>query len=142
MFRSVGYRGVPLSGVPFDNSWGVSPNDKGRVIEPYTRRVVLGTYAAGWIKRGPSGVIGTNKPDAVETVRAMLADRADGKLLEPQHTDPAAVSELIAERGVESISYHDWRRLDELEVERGESVGRPRVKFTSVQEMLVNLGRT
>jgi hypothetical protein len=83
-----------------------------------------------------------NVLEELDTPGEYWLDRTDGKLLEPQHTDPVSVSKLIAARGVESISYDDWRRLDELEVERGESVGRPRVKFTSVQEMLANLGRT
>ncbi len=82
-FRSVGYRGVPLPGVPFNDSWGVILNADGRVIDPETKEPVLGEYTAGWIKRGPSGVIGTNKPDALETVNCMLDDLAAGKILEP-----------------------------------------------------------
>src|SRR5262245_27536498 len=81
VFRSVGYRGVPLPGVPFHDSWGVILNEKGRVIDPETRQPMPGEYAAGWIKRGPTGVIGTNKPDAAETVAAMLEDAAAGRAL-------------------------------------------------------------
>src|SRR2546430_17509550 len=78
VFRSVGYRGVPLPGVPFNESWGVILNDKGRVLDPDTKQPVLGEYTAGWIKRGPTGVIGTNKPDAAETVQCMVEDLARG----------------------------------------------------------------
>ena len=142
VFRSVGYRGVPIAGLPFNDSWGVVPNEKGRVIDPDGKEPMIGIYVSGWIKRGPSGVIGTNKPDAAETVRSMLEDLASDRTLRPRYSDPESISRLMAERGLQSFSYQDWRRLDELEVERGEAVGRPRVKFTSVQEMLTNLGRS
>ena len=141
VFRSVGYRGVPIPDLPFNDAWGVVPNENGRVIELESREPLTGLYVAGWIKRGPSGVIGTNKPDAVETVRMMLEDLLADRTLLPENTDPAAVSKLVSERQPDSFSYEDWKRLDELEVGRGESEGRPRVKFTSVQEMLAKLER-
>src|SRR5262245_46934387 len=83
VFRSVGYRGVPLPGVPFDERWGVILNQKGRVLHSETLLPRIGEYTAGWIKRGPTGVIGTNKPDALETVRCMVEDLAQGAILSP-----------------------------------------------------------
>jgi ferredoxin--NADP+ reductase len=141
VFRSVGYKGVPLRGVPFHESWGVILNERGRVLDPDTKQPVMGEYAAGWIKRGPSGVIGTNKPDAAETVACMMEDRAQGRLLGPEAPTPAAVDALLRQRQPLCFSYDDWRRLDELEVAACRGTGRPRVKFTSVEDMAVALGR-
>src|SRR2546427_2994025 len=141
VFRSVGYRGVPLPGVPFNESWGVILNDKGRVLDPDTKQPVVGTYAAGWIKRGPTGVIGTNKPDAAETVQCMFEDLAQGAVLQPRHPDAASVEALIRQRRPHYVSYTDWLRLDQLEVARGRAQGRPRVKFIRIEEMLAALRR-
>ena len=141
VFRSVGYRGVPLSGVPFNESWGVILNQKGRVIDPDTQAPVAGEYTAGWIKRGPTGVIGTNKPDATETVACMLEDLTRGAVLTPSHPDPAAAEALVRQRQPSFVSFGDWLRLDELEVVRGRPLGRPRLKFTRVEDMLAALGR-
>jgi ferredoxin--NADP+ reductase len=135
VFRSVGYRGVPLPGVPFNDSWGVILNERGRVLDPETRQPRVGEYTAGWIKRGPTGVIGTNKPDAAETVACMLEDLGQGRLLDPDEPDPAAAERLIRARQPGYFSYADWVRLDALEVARGRAAGRPRVKFTSMEEM-------
>jgi ferredoxin--NADP+ reductase len=139
--RSVGYRGVPLPGVPFHESWGVILNEKGRVLDPTTKRPQPGEYTAGWIKRGPTGVIGTNKPDAAETVAGMAEDAASGRLLDPPEPDRAAVERLVRQRQPRCVSYADWQRLDALEVGRGRPAGRPRVKFTRVEEMQAALGR-
>lgn len=141
VFRSVGYRGVSLPGVAFDESGGIILNEKGRVLDPGTRQPVVGQYTAGWIKRGPTGVIGTNKPDAAETVACMVEDLARGAVLHPSQPDAAAVEKLIHQRQPNSLSYADWLRLNELEVARGRAAGRPRVKFTRVEEMLAALGR-
>ncbi len=141
VFRSVGYRGVPLPGVPFNESWGVILNDKGRVLDPDTKQPVLGEYAAGWIKRGPTGVIGTNKPDAAETVQCMFEDLAQGAVLQPSRPDAASAEALVRQRRPNYVSYQDWLRLNELEVARGRAQGRPRVKFTRVDEILAALGR-
>jgi ferredoxin--NADP+ reductase len=141
VFRSVGYRGVPIPGVPFHDAWGVVLNDRGRVLEPDSREPRPGEYAAGWIKRGPTGVIGTNKPDAAETVACMVEDLARGRLLEPSEPEAAAVLALVRQRQPQYISWADWQRLDVLEVERGRASDRPRVKFTRVEEMLAALGR-
>ena len=141
VFRSVGYRGVPLSGVPFNEKWGVILNEKGRVIEPESKEPVTGLYTAGWIKRGPSGVIGTNKPDALETVNCMMEDLASGSTLTPAEAEPAAAERLLRERKPNFVSWKDWQKLDEIEVGKGNEEGRPRVKFTTVEEMLAALGR-
>jgi ferredoxin--NADP+ reductase len=141
VFRSVGYRGVPIPGVPFHDAWGVILNDKGRVLEPESREPRAGEYVAGWIKRGPTGVIGTNKPDAAETVACMVEDAGRGRLLAPAEPDAAAVLALVRQRQPQWISWADWQRLDALETDRGRATGRPRVKFTRVQEMLAALGR-
>jgi ferredoxin--NADP+ reductase len=141
VFRSVGYRGVPLPGVPFNEKWGVILNEKGRVINPTTQQPMVGEYTAGWIKRGPTGVVGTNKPDAAETAGFMLEDLAQGKILRPKHPEVAAARSLIRERQPNYFTYADWLRLDELEVTKGQAAGRPRIKFTSLEDMLAALGR-
>jgi ferredoxin/flavodoxin---NADP+ reductase len=141
VFRSVGYRGVPLPDVPFNESWGVILNDKGRVLDPETKQPVLGEYTAGWIKRGPTGVIGTNKPDAAETVACMIEDLARDEHLRPSAPQPEAIERLVRDRQPHCVSYQDWLRLNDLEVARGKETGRPRVKFTRVKDMLAALGR-
>ena len=141
VFRSVGYRGVPIPGLPFEERRAVVPNDAGRVVEPETGAPIPGTYVSGWIKRGATGVIGTNKPDAGETVAALLEDEEAGRLPEPDTTDPAAVDRLLLERRLRFVTWQDWLRLDALELERGRAAGRPRVKFTSVEEMLAALDK-
>ena len=125
VFRSVGYRGIPLPGVPFDERSGTIPNEGGRV-EP-------GVYAAGWIKRGPSGVIGTNKKDAAETVQLLLEDARAGLL---SRSDDQSLEQLLAERGVEPVLYTGWEAIDVAERRAGEPHGRPRVKLVSWDELL------
>jgi ferredoxin--NADP+ reductase len=139
VFRSVGYRGVPLPDVPFDDRWGVILNQKGRVLDPETSQPLVGVYTAGWIKRGPTGVIGTNKPDAMETVQCMLEDLGKSAVLHPVYPAPAAAEKRIRERQPAYVSYADWQRLNALEVTRGKAAGRPRVKFTRVEEMYAAL---
>ncbi|MDX1435220.1 MAG: FAD-dependent oxidoreductase [Anaerolineales bacterium] len=140
VFRSIGYKGVPLPDIPFNADWGVILNEKGRVIDEESRRSLTGIYTAGWIKRGPTGVIGTNKPDARETVDCMLEDLQAGLYLEPD-ASPAETLDMIRGRQPNYLTYDDWRTLDELELERGRLEGRPRVKFTHLEEMLAALGR-
>jgi ferredoxin--NADP+ reductase len=125
VFRSVGYRGVPLPGVPFDEGSGTIPNDGGRVVP--------GTYVAGWIKRGPSGVIGTNKKDAAETIALLLEDARAG-LLPPRGS--GTLEELLEERGVEALMYAGWDAIDRAEKTAGEPHGRPRIKLCSWDELL------
>jgi len=136
VLRSVGYTGIPIEGVPFDERRGLILNEGGRVLDSHDAGHKVGHYTAGWIKRGPSGVIGTNKKDALETVRHLLADVEAGTLLDPESPEPGAVEELLGERGVRYVSFEDWRAIDQAEVGRGEPHGRPRVKFVRVEEML------
>ena len=116
-------------------------NDKGRVLDSDTKQPIVGEYAAGWIKRGPTGVIGTNKPDAAETVECMFEDLAAGSVLEPAHPEAAAAEALVRQRQPSYFSYADWQKLDAIEVERGRAQGRPRVKFTRIEQMLSALAR-
>lgn len=141
VFRSVGYRGVSLPDLPFDETRGIIPNDAGRIVSSDTGESKCGLYVAGWIKRGPTGVIGTNKPDAAETVTAMVEDAASGILLEPDSTDPNQIEKLVVERQRGFVSYDDWRRIDEVEMQRGTQMNRPRVKFTSTADMMSELRR-
>jgi ferredoxin--NADP+ reductase len=136
VFRSVGYRGVPIEGLPFHERWGVIPNEGGRVTDPDTGEPLTGMYVSGWIKRGPSGVIGTNKKDGTETATGMLEDVAASSVLDPRSPDPAAIDALVRARQPLLVTYEDWARLDGLELSKGEQTGRPRVKFTSRAEML------
>ncbi|MFT6016202.1 MAG: ferredoxin--NADP+ reductase [Patiriisocius sp.] len=139
VFRSVGYRGAPLPEIPFNDSWGTIANEAGRIID--NGEPIPGLYTAGWIKRGPTGVIGTNKTCAQETVKMMVEDLKAGKLLSPVSPNVDAAKELIKSRVAESFSFDDWSKLDDTETGRGESQGRPRVKFTKVSDMLKELGR-
>jgi ferredoxin--NADP+ reductase len=131
VFRSVGYRGVPLPGVPFDEENGTIPNDRGRV-EP-------GLYVTGWIKRGPSGVIGTNKKDATETVEVLLEDAAAGRLPGTGKTADD-VDRLLDERGIRRVVYEGWSSIDRHERTAGEPHGRPRVKLCTWDELLAAAG--
>jgi ferredoxin--NADP+ reductase len=131
VFRSVGYLGVELPDVPFDARRATIPNENGRVT------AVPGVYCAGWIKRGPSGVIGTNKKDATETVDLLLEDARAGLL---HRGDPAATAEtveqLLADRHVDHVTYAGWEAIDSEERGRGEPHGRPRVKLVTWSELL------
>jgi len=137
VFRSVGYHGVALADLPFDARAGIVPNQAGRVLDD--GRPAGGLYVSGWIKRGPSGVIGTNKPDAKQTVSCMLEDLAQCITLDPPAADGDAIERLLRAKGGRIISYADWRQLDQLEQARGQSAGRPRVKFTDLEETLAAL---
>jgi ferredoxin/flavodoxin---NADP+ reductase len=130
VFRSVGYRGVGLPDVPFDDERGTIRNDGGRVAGADC------TYCAGWIKRGPTGIIGTNKKDAAETVACLLEDVDAGKIVHKPRATPDALEELLAERRVRAIVYSGWASIDELERAAGERVGRPRVKLRTWDELL------
>ena len=125
VFRSVGYRGVELPGVPFEAGSGTIPNEGGRVRP--------GLYVAGWIKRGPSGVIGTNKKDATETVELLLTDARAG-VLPPASGDD--LEELLDARAVDHVLYSGWEAIDSAERTAGEPRGRPRVKLCTWDELL------
>ncbi len=134
-FRSVGYRGVPIAGVPFHEQWGIFPNEGGRIQDG--DKVVPGLYTAGWIKRGPSGVIGTNKPDAEETVKHLLEDI--GSLTPCETPDTAAMEAALAAKNVKIVRFDDWKKIDAAEIANGESAGKIREKFVSVDQMLAVL---
>ena len=134
VFRSIGYRGVPLPGVPFDERSCVIPNESGRVLSGGAP--LAGEYAVGWIKRGPSGIIGTNKKDAQETVDLLFEDVDAGRLPEPEDPDRDSLEELLDERVPEHVTYAGWEAIDRKEKELGEPQGRPRVKLCTFDELL------
>jgi ferredoxin--NADP+ reductase len=137
VLRSIGYKGIALEGLPFDERRGVIPNDGGRGKDPETGERVPGLYAVGWIKRGPSGVIGTNKKDAQETVDNIFADLESDVIPQPElATDRDAVIELLTERSPDHVTFEGWELIDRAEQEAGKPHGRPRVKFCRVDEMV------
>lgn len=133
LFRSIGYRGVEMPGVPFHESWGVFPNQDGRITENDV--VVPQMYTAGWIKRGPSGIIGTNRACAVGTVNALLEDVPNLNSNESK-SGREKVYSILDSRNVRHINYQQWKTIDQVEIDRGEAKGKPREKITSVDEML------
>jgi len=140
VFRSVGYKGKALAGVPFDDRRGVVPNIGGRVVEQADSTVVVpGMYVAGWIKRGPQGIIGTNKLCATDTVTQVLADIAAGAVPVPSE-EVSTIDALLTERHVRVTTWADWLTLDKAEQARGAATGRPRLKITNVDEMLSIIG--
>jgi ferredoxin--NADP+ reductase len=134
VMRAIGYKGVPLPGVPFDERSATIANEGGRVLGP--GGPLPGEYTVGWIKRGPSGVIGTNKKDAQETVDALLADAAEGKLGAPSLPSSEAIERLLHERVPDLVTYEGWSEIDRHEQALGEPQGRPRVKLTKIEELL------
>jgi ferredoxin--NADP+ reductase len=134
VLRAIGYRGLALPGVPFDESRAVIRNERGRVLG--ADGPLRGEYTVGWIKRGPTGVIGTNKKDAQETVDAILEDLAAGRLHAPRAPDPAELDATLRARQPALVSYEAWSEIDRHERQRGEPAGRPRVKLTRIDEML------
>ncbi|MGE4169834.1 MAG: NADP oxidoreductase [Candidatus Margulisiibacteriota bacterium] len=137
VFRSVGYRGVAIAGVPFDDKRGIFPNEGGRIVE--NGLPVPGFYVSGWIKRGPSGVLGSNKPDGTATVEALLADVASLKPAPSPSTD--TMTALLSGRNVRTVSWEDWKKIDAEEVARGQALGKPREKFVSAEEVFAFLDR-
>lgn len=134
VLRSVGYRGEPVPDLPFDDTRYVVPSDRGRVIDA-NGDPVTGVYVTGWIKRGPRGVIGTNKGCAQETVGELLADFVAGGLTAPE-LDREALRRLLAERQPDLIDRAGWRAIDTAERKRGKQQQRPRIKFVSIDEMI------
>jgi len=136
VLRSIGYKGVPIDGIPFDDGRGLVHNDGGRIHDG-SGEAVPGLYAVGWIKRGPSGVIGTNKKDAQETVDNLFADLEAGGIPEPELADDrGAIETLLDERKPDHVTFEGWQAIDAAEVEAGKPHGRPRVKFCRVDELV------
>jgi len=135
ILRSVGYRGSPLPGVPFSDNSGTIPNVAGRVFQDRDE-VLPGEYVVGWAKRGPSGIIGTNKPDSVSTVAAMIEDLPDLEGIADDKRGPNMIIDLLRSRNIDYVTYQDWKILDAYEVAAGAAQGRPRMKVTRVSEMM------
>ncbi|WP_164874131.1 FAD-dependent oxidoreductase [Rhodococcus spongiicola] len=135
VLRSIGYKGLPVADLPFDDRRGVVPNENGRVIDPETGSPIHGVYVAGWIKRGPTGVIGTNKHCSANTVDLLLSDFASGLLTQPGR-DQEHLTELIGERQPDAIDYQGWQRIDKKERVLGSESGRARTKIVDVAAML------
>jgi ferredoxin--NADP+ reductase len=133
VLRSVGYRAVPLPDVPFDERHFVLPSDRGRVLTPEGERLA-GVYAVGWIKRGPTGILGTNKRDAEETIARLVEDLAE--LPEPEQPSREAIDALLAERKPDLVTADGWRAIDGAELERGKAAERPRIKLAAREELL------
>jgi ferredoxin--NADP+ reductase len=139
VLRRIGYKGVPMAGLPFDARQGVFPTREGRITDEHGT-VVPGLYAAGWIKRGPTGIIGTNKPCSVATVASVLADAA--ALDATPKPGAEGLPALMGGDGRRVVSYEDWIAIDQAETSRGAASGKPREKFTSVDQMLEVLSAT
>jgi len=134
VFRSIGYRVMPVADVPFELDKYMIPNERGQVLATSGGPAVEGLFVTGWAKRGPSGIIGTNKPDALETVNQVLDAFEAGRLPSPR--DPEDVTATLERLGVNFVTYSDWKLLDQVEVQSGRAEGRPRRKFTDVSAML------
>ncbi|HTF49641.1 MAG TPA: FAD-dependent oxidoreductase [Pseudonocardia sp.] len=134
VLRAVGYRGLPIDGLPFDERRGVIPNEQGKVIgaEQGAER----EYVVGWIKRGPTGIIGTNRKDSVETINRLLADLDSGALRQHDRDGSADIEDWLAERQPDLVTEQGWQLIDAAERAAGEPHGRPRVKLCNTQEML------
>jgi len=134
LFRSIGYHGIPMPGVPFHESWGTIPNENGRVTEN-DGAIVDQLYTGGWIKRGPSGIIGTNRACSVETVTNLLNDIEKLDTETKKHGAKEIYSKLDS-KNVRHINFAEWSQIDTKEIEHGEPKGKPREKYTSIEEML------
>lgn len=132
LFRSVGYVGIPIKGLPFSSHSGVIPNQAGRVMD--SEQIFNGWYVAGWIKRGATGIIGTNKPCSEETVKSLLEDIPHLNPCENPSTE--AVLKFLKDREVRVVSFSDWKKIDAAEIERGLALGKPREKFARTTGML------
>ncbi len=135
VLTSIGYRGKLIRDLPFDESASVVPNDGGRVVDPGSGAAVPGAYVAGWIKRGPTGFIGTNKSCSLQTVQALVADYNAGRLTGPM-TNPDGLDKLVHARQPDVVDSAGWAAIDAAEIARGIDDGRPRNKFTDVADML------
>ena len=132
VFRSIGYRGVPIPGLPFDEFRGTVPHASGRVVDG--TETLEGLYVTGWLKRGPTGIIGTNRADSVETVQSLLAELP--KICDREKPGAEALRPLLEGRGIRVLNYQNWLMIDSAEIDRGKPKGKPREKFTRIHEML------
>jgi ferredoxin--NADP+ reductase len=132
IFRSIGYRGVPIPGLPFDQSRGTVPHASGRVVDG--AETLEGLYVTGWLKRGPTGIIGTNRADSVETVQSLLAELP--KICDREKPGGEVLHPLLEGRGIRVLNYQNWQMIDSAEIDRGKPKGKPREKFTRIHEML------
>jgi len=139
VLRSVGYRGIPIPGVPFDEKAGHIPHVDGRVVPEPGKPPLPGQYVVGWAKRGPSGLIGTNRADSVLTVQSLLADLKAGILPAAADASLEATLRMLTDKKVRALSYADWQKLDALEKAAGAKAGKIREKFTTVEDMLAAL---
>ena len=132
VFRSIGYRGVPIPGLPFNESCGTVAHVDGRVLDGTA--TLAGLYVTGWLKRGPTGIIGTNRADSVETVASLLADLP--KVHDRGKRGAEALRPLLEGRGIRVFNYQNWLMVDSAEIDRGKPKSKPREKFTRIHEML------
>ncbi len=139
VLRSVGYRGIPIPGVPFDEKSGHIPHVSGRVVSAPGQPPLPGRFVVGWAKRGPSGLIGTNRADSVATVNSLLADLKAGTLPASADSSLEATLRLFADKKIRALSFVDWQMLDALEKANGTKAGKIREKFTRVTDMLAAL---
>ncbi len=134
VLRSIGYRGVPIAGIPFDQARGLIRNEGGRVHDEHGPRP--GEYVSGWIKRGPSGVIGTNKKDSADTVARIVEDAEAGRLTALATDDPDAITAWLSERAPDHVTWAGWEMIDAQESALGQSAGRPRVKLVRLDDLV------
>jgi ferredoxin--NADP+ reductase len=139
VLRSIGYRGRPVDDVPFDERRGLIRNEGGRVCDE-DGRPHRGEYVVGWIKRGPSGVIGTNKKDAADTVGRIVEDVEAHALNAPSIDDPQAIAEFYAQRAPEAVTWDGWQAIDAAERSAGEPHSRPRVKLVRLADLVAAAG--
>jgi adrenodoxin-NADP+ reductase len=130
VLKSIGYRSLPMEGAPFDATRGIIPNTLG-CVDGHP-----GLFVCGWLKRGPTGIIGTNLLDAEQTVDTMVQWQGELPLVEAPVGGAQGLAQLLQERQAPVVSWPVWEKIDAAEVERGAAVGKPREKFTSVEEML------
>ena len=136
LFRSIGYKGLPIAGIPnFDEKKGIIPNQDGR-LELSDGSPCYGMYTSGWIKRGPSGVLGTNKPCATTTIKTVLSDLENNQISPCPTPSSDTIKSLLDSRNIRYITYEDWSKLNAIEVQNGQKVGKPREKFTSIEDIL------
>ncbi|MBI4291726.1 MAG: NADP oxidoreductase [Betaproteobacteria bacterium] len=140
VFRSIGYHGIAIPSVPFDAKLGRIPNHNGRVLAASGGQVLQGVYCAGWIKRGPTGLVGTNKPDAQESVRMAAEDLAAGAVTTGGKPSRDDIRAWLQAKGIRATNFADWKKLDALEQERGRAAGKVRRKLVGTDEMLKALG--